>query len=202
MKRLTRLAVAAVVVAAVAAIAWIGWDFFRQSQQPPRGQRMVPARIADITPMVRLCTVDLYEEVPVRASIGKRHLFARQVLVGEVAFDIERVDTAVRGDTLVVVLPPEVVELREAVSPGAYTVIDTWSDAFFGKSDFTAAEENRIKAIVRDQAVDRVYRRGIVRRARREAVGRLASLLAPVWHGPVKVIDSNPAGTRPIGPSR
>lgn len=151
--------------------------------------------IRDVKSMVRLCSVDLYEDVPVKGSIGPRHIFARMALNGSISFDIEKLQMDASGDTVRVVLPPEIVEVYESTERDAYQVIDTWNDNFFGSSSFTAAEENVIKAKVCDSFRRAVYARGYVRRARAEAVTNLASLLSTVMKRPVIVTDPTPGGS-------
>lgn len=133
--------------------------------------------IAEIAPMVRLCSVDIYEEVPVRGAIADRHLFARAVFRGSVSFDIEKLQAEERGDTLFVTLPPEIVEVYESTDPGSYEVIDTWSDRLLGSANFTTAEENAIKENARMELRDRIYHKGYVRRARKEAAENIRKML-------------------------
>ena len=58
------------------------------------------------------------DEVALKDSINGKWLFARCRLNGRVGFDLEKLEFREKGDTLVVVLPPETVEIRESVSPG------------------------------------------------------------------------------------
>lgn len=75
------------------------------------------AAIKDITPMVRLCALDIYEDVPVRGQIGDKHIFARAVVNGSVTFDLEKMKTEERGDTLLVTLPPSGSKSMSRPSP-------------------------------------------------------------------------------------
>ena len=154
------------------------------------------AAIKDITPMVRLCALDIYEDVPVRGQIGDKHIFARAVVNGSVTFDLEKMKTEERGDTLLVTLPPERVEVYESTEPGSYVVIDTWSDSFFGSSTFTTAEENAVKEKARRDFRAKVYDKGYVRRARSEAVTNLTQMLSGLTGKTVIVSDPSPEGYR------
>lgn len=72
------------------------------------------AMVKEVESMVRLCSMDIYEETPVKATIGNRHLFGRITLKGSITFDLERIALKMSGDTLRVQLPPEKVEILES----------------------------------------------------------------------------------------
>lgn len=146
-------------------------------------------RIRDIAPMVQLCTVEFYDEIPLKARKGSRHFFGKLGIEGSISFDLEKIETEYRGDTLVVTLPPEIVTLNESTEPGSYQVIDTWNDSFFGSSGFTAAEENEIKNKVMSGYRWQLYAGGRVRRARREAALSLKGLLSAMTGRVVEIKD-------------
>lgn len=153
------------------------------------------AKISDVSPMLRLCSVEIYDDVPIKGSIGPRHIFARVALNGSISFDLENVSITEEADTIRVTLPREIVEVYESTAPDSYQVIDTWNDHIFGSSNFTAAEENSIKSKVRDNYRKSIYRKGYVRRARKEAVENLTSLLGGLTGKTVIVTDPTPEGT-------
>ena len=177
-------------------VAWlVVW--LRKGKEELPVAKIEPARIIDVRPMVKLCSVEIYEDIPVRAHIGKRHIFARATLKGNISFDLEKTDTRWEGDTLCVTLPPEIVEIYESTEPGAYKVIDTWNERLLGSSNFTTAEENEIKRKVVEAWRDSIYSRGYVRRARREAAGNLETMLRPFAEGKKVVVnDPSPEGKR------
>ena len=152
------------------------------------------AKITDVTPMLRLCSVEIYDDVPIKGSIGKRHIFARVALNGSISFNLENIEMTETCDTITVTLPREIVDVYESTSPDAYQVIDTWNDGFFGSSNFTTAEENAIKSKVRDNYRKSIYRKGYVSRARKEAVTNLTSLLGGLTGKVVIVNDPSPEG--------
>lgn len=152
------------------------------------------ATIKEVKDMARLCTVEIYEEVPVRGHVGQRHLVAREVLVGNISFDLEGLAMDSSSDTIRVTLPREIVEIRESTEPGLYTVIDNWNDSFMGDANITTAEENKMKQLTLDSFVKAVYAKGYVKRARAEAVANLTSLLSSMTGKPVVVTDPSPEG--------
>ncbi|MDE6716884.1 MAG: hypothetical protein K2J70_01715 [Muribaculaceae bacterium] len=109
----------------IAAVIW--WK--KTDREMPVAE-LEPAKIVDVRPMVRLCSVEIYEDVPIKANIGTRHIFARTTLNGTISFDLEQTRDEWRGDTLFVYLPPEIVEIRESTDRGSYKVIDTWNEKF------------------------------------------------------------------------
>lgn len=190
MKTIRIAIIALLVVGAAVGVTLLWWN---RSPEVSR-ERLHEARVAQIRSMVELCALEFHDEVPVKGDIGTRHLVARQVLEGSVSFDLESLDLSYRGDTLVVLLPPEKVTVMESTLPDSYVVIDAWNDDIFGSSNFTVAEENSIKERAARAVVARVYTRGYVRRARAEAVASLSSMLMALSGCPVEVIDPSPEG--------
>ena len=84
---------------------------------------------------MELCTVEFIEDVPIKAHIGTRHIFARTTLSGFISFDLDSAATRMKGDTIVVILPPETVEIHESTQPGSYEVIDTGTKNFSARQN-------------------------------------------------------------------
>lgn len=154
------------------------------------------ATVKDVQSMARLQSMEIYDEVPVKGSIGKRHLVGRLRLRGSVGFDIERLTADLTADTVRVTLPAEIIDVYESTDDGSYTVIDTWNENLFGKSNFTAQEENSIKAKVKGNWIKRQYANGTVKRARSEAAQNLQTMLSLTLGKPVIVSDPTPKGAR------
>jgi len=154
------------------------------------------ASIKDVQTMARLQSMEIYDEVPVKGSIGSRHLVGRLRLRGNVEFDINSLDADLSADTVRLQLPPEIIDVYESTDEGSYIVIDTWNDSFFGKSNFTAQEENSIKAKVKGNWIKRQYANGTVQRARAEARHNLQTMLCMTLGKPVVVSDTTPKGAR------
>ncbi len=178
-----------VLVAAVGLVMW-----WHKSPEVSRVS-VKSAKIADVRPMLRLCSVEIYDEVPVKGSIGSRHIFARAALNGSISFDMENIAMTESGDTLRLTLPREIVEIYESTAPGSYQVIDTWNDKFLGSSKFSAAEENAVKSKVLESYRRSLYRRGYIARARKEAVENLTSMLSGLTGKTVIVSDPIPRGS-------
>lgn len=177
----------------LAALCVVGFLWWKASQAESTAHDIEPARIVDIRPVVKLCTVEINEDIPVKGKIGTKHIFARQTLTGTISFDLESIKEQWRGDTLIVHLPKERVEVYESTAPGSYKVIDTWNDQLFGSSNFSTAEENQVKEQARHEFISRLYGRGIIDQARKNAVDRLRAMLPPLTGGsPVLVLDTLP----------
>lgn len=188
-KLIIRTIIGATVIAAIAFAAWRLWP---RTESEPRG--MHASSVKEIRAVARLCSTDIYDEVPLRGSIGTKHIFARMLLQGSISFDLDKLQAEVGADTVRVTLPPEIVELRESTAPEAYMVVDTWNTRFFGSDNLTAAEENAIKRKMLDHRLKHIYARGYVRRARTEAARNLAKMLRAVYGRPVIVTDPTPNG--------
>jgi hypothetical protein len=180
--------VAAFVMVVAAAVVWC----------------LIPEKKGDVTvkdgeitgleEMVRICTVDIYNEMPVKATVNNKMLFGIQKQTGSISFDIEHLEADNTGDTLRVWLPREIVEIHEATEPNSWEVIDTKGLTLFTSDRMTINEENRVKEKLKEVAVSRLYRNGTVKRARAEARGTLARMLANIYRKPVIVSDSTPNG--------
>lgn len=182
-----------IILLALAAAGFIGYKWYTA----PEAERVTveAAKITDVTPMLRLCTVEIYDDVPVKGTVDTRHFFAKSAVKGSISFDLENIDYCEGSDTISITLPKEIVEVYESTEPGAYKVIDTWNDSFFGSSNFTTAEENKIKAEARDSYRRNIYKRGLVTRARKEAAENLKAMLSGITGKVVIVNDPNPDGS-------
>lgn len=173
---------------ALAATALTGWLVYAWSSAPDADRAKVePAKIKNIQEMAQLCTTEIYEDVPIRGRIGTRHIFARMTVNGSISFPLDSTSIHTGHDTIVVTLPRERVEILESTVPGSYQVIDTWNDSFLGSSNFTTAEENKIKDMIRARLVQNLYRSGTVKRARADAAENLKSLISASTGRPVTV---------------
>lgn len=194
MRKLQSILTLVIGLAIIVGIVWV-IIWYRSGDETAPVAKVEPARIVDIRPMLKLCSVEIYEDVPVRAHIGKRHLFGRMTLTGSITFDIENIESRWAGDTLMVTMPREKVEIYESTAPGSYKVIDTWHEGLFGSSNFTTAEENVIKRKVVEAWRDSIYSRGYVKRAREEGTRNLKAMLLPFAKGKEVVVkDTIPQG--------
>lgn len=180
------IGIAAAALVAVGAVAWYG-------NRSGSTASVKETRMKEIREMVNLCTLEIMDEVALKDSINGKWLFARCRLNGRVGFDLEKLEFREKGDTLVVVLPPETVEIRESVSPGSYEVIDTWDDSLLGLGKLTAAEENALRRRQAARYRRMVYSRGYVSRARANAVATLTDLFS-LFDTPVVISDPSPEG--------
>ncbi len=151
-------------------------------------------RTVKVEELVRLCSVEIYEDYALKDSVDGRHLFARMLVRGSISFDVEHLNVTTEGDSVVVVLPSEIVEIYEATDDDAYELIDRW-DSNNREAPISNAEENAMKLRAKERIVSRLYENGTVRRARLEASETLASLMRKVYRKPVRVIDPAPYGT-------
>ena len=179
-------------IAAVAALAVGVYLITRKDKDP---YDVGKARISDIESMARLCTIDIYNEAPVLDTINNKVIFAIQKQRGSISFDLDSLDTSYSGDTVIVTLPRDIVEIHESTDPDSWQVIDTKSLALFVKDRMSLQEENAVKSKIRSRAIRQLYENGTVARARSEAAANLRSLLEMSLRHPVRVIDPDPDGS-------
>lgn len=185
MKFMIKLWLTVAVLAAVAVGALWVWGKHSSGTQPD----ISPTQITDIREMVKLCTMELEDEVAMKDSIHGKWIFSKARLQGNISFDLEKMKWEQRGDTIFVELPPEEVRVRESTAPNSYEVIDTWDDSLLGLGKITAAEENALKNRLTSHYRRDIYRKGYVARARRSALGTLRNLTR---HLPGTVIVTDP----------
>ncbi len=155
------------------------------------------ARINEIESMVRLCAVDIYSEIPVLDTINDKVIFGIQKQSGSISFDLEKLNADTLGDTVRIILPPEIVELYESTEDNSWEVIDTKNIGLLGvlRSDkLTDREENIVKAEIKKNSIKRLYSTGVVRRARAEGKRNLEELAQNIYRKPVIVTDTAPDG--------
>ncbi len=180
------------VIILVIVIAGGTWWFSLNRSEPASPYEMSDARIDEVKTLMKLCTMEIHDEMAIRDSVNGKWIFARERVNGYIGFDLENMTHDMHGDTLVVYLPVEEVRIYEGVEPDSYKVLDTWSDRpFYQSGTLTAAEENIIKLRRADSFRTLAYRKGYVARARRNAVNILTALVSR-FDRPVVVIDTVP----------
>lgn len=185
MLRTIRFIAVALIVLVVAGVA-----VYFSLPKPKESIEVGEGKVTNLRTVAQLCTVDIYNEVPVLDTINNKVIFAIQKQQGSISFDMEhlRVDTI--GDTLHVKLPREIISIYEATAPNSWEVIDTKAIgplALLHNGKLTAAEENVVKRRLQARSKARLYRNGTVSRARTEASATLAQLLSHMYRRPVVV---------------
>lgn len=182
-KNLTIVILAALLTGALTLIIWL---IVRPSNKEPE-VTTTPARIVDVKAVARLVSMDIYREETVVDTVGSKVICAIAKLRGQITFDLDSLTTDTGADTVRLVLPSENIELHEAVDRGSWQVVDTRSLKFLGSSKLTVNEENAVKQGVIAKARQRLYKDGIVARARREAAANLSHTLTLLLRRPVLV---------------
>lgn len=188
---MTKIVKSLIILAIVAAIAVA---VFFWSDSPKGNIEVGKAQIEEVRSMVQLCTVDLYNEVPVLDTINGKVIFAVQKQRGSVSFDLEQIKADDAGDTVYIVLPPEIIEINEATEDNSWEVIDTKSLSFFGSGKLTVEEENKVKSKIKDRSRRLLYENGTIEHARAEGRKNLQLLMEKIYRRPVSVTDPTPKG--------
>ena len=195
MKKLYYLIKVLVIVAVVAVIGYVVKVYVLDDHYD--NFEISPASIKKVTGMVKLSTLEIHDEAILKDSINSKWLVARESVDGAVTINLEHVTIEEQGDTTLVILPAEQVEVYESNDPNAYEIIDTYDVAStFIDREMTADEENQLKRAYKARIIAGIYERGLVRRARANAVQTLSDLYKSL-NLPVKVVDLTPEGTPP-----
>lgn len=175
-------------------VIWVWGRSCRHKAQPlDDGYSDLPAQISQIQEMVRLSSLETDYEMVITDTINGKVLCTVVNIHGVIAFDLEQMPTAMRGDTLYVQLPPETIVSHER----GYRIIDSYSQRGWpsGKQPLMNTEENVIKQRIAGRFENEMYERGYVEQARAQAVNSLTQLLGSM-NAHVVVIDRYPMGTR------
>lgn len=151
---------------------------------------VMDGRVAHIKTMVRLSSVEIYREVPVVDTVNSKVICAIQKQRGSISFDIEKLRIDSVGDTLIITLPREIIDIYEATDPNSWQVVDTKAIgnlSMIQSGKLTNYEENIVKSRLNAKAKRELYRDGTVQRARTEATANLRSLAEKLYRKPVIV---------------
>lgn len=182
-----KLIVAIVIIAgAVALVLW-------RSTAASTNMSVSETKLSEIKEMVKLCSLEVRDDVAIKDSINGKWIFAKNTVNGYIRFDLEKLDYQTRNDSVIIFLPPEEIEIYEANSDGAYEVIDTWNESLLDLRTLTAAEESAIKRRMADRYRNSFYTKGYVSRARRSAVETLSRLVS-VMDDKITIVDLHPQG--------
>lgn len=154
---------------------------------------VMDGRVAHIKTMVRLSSVEIYREVPVVDTVNSKVICAIQKQRGSISFDIEKLRIDSVGDTLIITLPREIIDIYEATDPNSWQVVDTKAIgnlSMIQSGKLTNYEENIVKSRLNAKAKRELYRDGTVQRARTEATANLRSLAEKLYRKPVIVKEN------------
>lgn len=181
----------------LAVAIYIGWQLYQNYRRPDEIE-VLPSRPGDVKEMVRLCSMEIYNEVPVLDTVNSKVMFAVQKQSGSISFDVEHLEIDDIGDTVRIQLPREIVEINESTEKNSWEVIDTKAIgpmSILRSDKFTLEEENRVKAKLKAKSIKRLYANGTVRQARMDAVENLTRLMQAAYRKTVIVSDPTPEGS-------
>ncbi len=153
------------------------------------------SKLSEIKSMVKLCSLEVRDDVAIKDSINGKWIFAKNTVNGYIRFDLEKLDYEVRNDSIIISLPPEEIEIYESERENSYQVIDTWNQALLDFRPLSSDEETAIKERMARRYRDSFYDKGYVARARASAVGTLSALFSKM-DGNISITDPRPAGYR------
>lgn len=151
-------------------------------------------KINKVDTMVELCSIDFYNEVPIIDTVQNWECFAKQKQRGSISFDIENLDIDANGDSVLIILPPEIIEIMEATDDKAWETVDSKDLRWLRTSKAPVEVWSIVKKNALIKSKKNLYQAGIVERARAEGAENLQVLMEKVYNKPVKVTDPTPKG--------
>lgn len=175
-------------------VALIGVAAYLFLIYPQNNVTVSKGQINKIKTMVELCTIDFYNEVPVKDTIANWVLFGKQKQRGSISFDLENMQINSEGDTVKIVLPPELIEIMEATDDNSWESVDSKDLRMLRWADAPAELWNLAKKNALENSTKLLYDNGTVERARSEGAQSLQMLMEKVYRKPVVVTDPTPKG--------
>ena len=151
-------------------------------------------KINKVDTMVELCSIDFYNEVPIIDTVQNWECFAKQKQRGSISFDIENLEIDSKGDTIYIILPPEIIEIMESTDDKAWETVDSKDLRWLRTSKAPIEVWDTVKKNALDKSKKNLFQAGIVERARAEGAENLQTLMEKVYQKPVKVSDPTPKG--------
>ena len=172
----------------IVVLALGGGLFLWRSSTESTNMAISETKLSEIKDMLKLCTMEVRDDVAIKDSINGKWIFAKATVNGYFRFDLEKLDYQVKNDSVVIILPPEEIEIYESSANNSYEVIDTWNASMLDLRRMTAAEETAIKKRMARKYKASFYDKGYVKRARASAVETLSRLLS-IIDPKITVID-------------
>ena len=172
----------------IVVLALGGGLFLWRSSTESTNMAISETKLSEIKDMLKLCTMEVRDDVAIKDSINGKWIFAKATVNGYIRFDLEKLDYQVKNDSVVIILPPEEIEIYESRANNSYEVIDTWNASMLDLRRMTAAEETAIKKRMARKYKASFYDKGYVKRARASAVETLSRLLS-IIDPKITVID-------------
>ena len=172
----------------IVVLALGGGLYLWRSRTESTNMAISETKLSEIKDMLKLCTMEVRDDVAIKDSINGKWIFAKATVNGYIRFDLEKLDYQVKNDSVVIILPPEEIEIYESSANNSYEVIDTWNASMLDLRRMTAAEETAIKKRMARKYKASFYDKGYVKRARASAVEPLSRLLS-IIDPKITVID-------------
>ena len=172
----------------IVVLALGGGLFLWRSSTESTNMAISETKLSEIKDMLKLCTMEVRDDVAIKDSINGKWIFAKATVNGYIRFDLEKLDYQVKNDSVFIILPPEEIEIYESSANNSYEVIDTWNASMLDLRRMTAAEETAIKKRMARKYKASFYDKGYVKRARASAVETLSRLLS-IIDPKITVID-------------
>lgn len=197
MKGTLRIALTLTMVTTV--IALLLWLLQSLSGREERSSnRLLYSAVTDIRSIVRVTSMEGVRSVPVEYSEDGIGAFGVGTYRFRISYDVEKLESYIQGDTLVVRLPREQVTILEDETAG-FKVLDIWGTNVLKRLSgpkLTIQAENKMRSKAMAQVRSDLNNEGVPAKARSHAISLIGEMLSLV-PGTVIVIDAD----APLPPS-
>lgn len=149
--------------------------------------------VHEIQKVIQLSTLHVTKVVPVKKQWENYSAFGVGEFNVTIGFDLERLTTYTKGDTIIAQLPPEKIEVYENPQ-NPFQVVDIWGNNPWSRlntTGITTLQENEMKQQAVASIRSDLYTDGYIQKARSEALVQCAKLLS-ILPGTVIITDSSP----------
>jgi len=183
------------IVIGIILLILISVSIYKQMNKPSFST--FPAKVNEIKQAVKLSTLDITTDEIYKDTINYKGVVLKVQARVYISFDIEHIPMIEQGDTLIIQLPRETIDIYES-SHNGYQVLDVWDIRFpenWVDTPLSSSEENAIKRKLKQQIENQMYEKGYVKRARENAVNSL-SVLFSKFKDHIIIMDYYPDGWR------
>lgn len=172
------------------------WSLYR-SYTHKKSIQQLSAKIEEIKQVVELSSLEVLTEEIFKDTINNKVAVSRVKARVQINFDIDHLPMKEQEDTLIVMLPKEIIKLYESSDDG-YQLLDVWYLSFPEDPiavNLTTDEENEMKSRIKQQISAQMYEKGYVTRARQNAMNSLLKLFSG-FRDNILIIDPFPEGRK------
>lgn len=144
--------------------------------------RILHSTIADVQSIVRITSLEGVRSVPVKYEKNGVGAFGIGSYRFHISYDVERLESYIQGDTIVVRLPHETVTILEDEGQG-FKVLDVWGTNVLSRMAgprLSIEQENQMRSQAMAQVRSDLKHEGVISQARSHALTLISDMLSLV----------------------